>query len=112
MTLELNTTMPLVNAVQTHLLLTKIVWKVGNHDLRLAWNSIFWRTTLLSRLGCVGFACLVKGHTFFAFLRCERLVGSRGKWCSLPWDVGRPGAVSGGLSGLAIGLSLAALNSC
>ena len=88
-----------------YLLLAKIVWQVGNHDLRLARHAILWWTTLLARLLGLGLSGLTSLEAF-AILRCERLVGCGGEWSSLAWYVCRASAVGGRLS-LAVSLTLA-----
>ena len=78
---------------KSYLLLAKIVWQIGNHDLRLAGDTVLWWAALLPWLLGLGLASLASLETFFAVLGCESLVGCRGESCSLAWYVGWSGAI-------------------
>lgn len=86
-----------------YLLLAKIVREVGDHDLVLAWDAVFWWSALLAWLLGLGLACLGDVETLFAVGSSERFVGGRGERRGLAWNVGRAITVGGSLS-LAVGL--------
>lgn len=90
-----------------HLLLAKIVWQIGDHDLRLAGNSVLWWTALLAWLLGLGLAGLASFEAF-AILSSESLVGGGGEWGNLAWSVGWASTVGGRLR-FAICLALNAL---
>ena len=94
--------------VNAHLLLAKIVWQVGNHDLRLAWYAILWWTALLAWLLGLSLAGLASLETFFALLCGKSLVGCGCERCNLAGYIGWASAVGGRLR-LAICLALAVL---
>jgi hypothetical protein len=83
----------------TYALLTKVVWKVGDHDLGLAGNAVLGWAALLARL-----ASLVGGDgALLAGLGGQSLVGGGCQWIGLAGDVG--GSVD---TLLAIGLAASA----
>ena len=91
---------------QSHLLLAKVVRQVGNHDLVLAGDAVFRRTTLLARLVRLGLAGLGRigiDGTLLTDSARERLVGRGRQTGSLAWHIGWARAIGRGLS-LAIGL--------
>lgn len=75
----------------TYLLLTKIVWKVGNHDLGLGWDTVFGGAALLTGTKSIRLARLAgvdSGGSLLARGSAESLVGGFGQWQDLAWNVG------------------------
>lgn len=91
--------------VPSYLLLTKIVREVGDHDLVLAGNAVFWWAALLARLchlALAGLGWIDSDGTFLAHSARQGLVGGCGQTSSLARDVGRTVAVGCTLDELAV----------
>lgn len=88
-----------------HLLLAKVVRKVGNHDLGLAGDAVLRRATLLA--GAVGVGLAIDGNALLAGGGGKSLVGGLGKRSDLAGNVG--GSAVGGSLGLAVDSTLSSL---
>ena len=73
---------------KTHFLLTKVVRKVGNHDLVLGGNAVFRWTTLFWLAGSTGFAVSWCFSTLGDVLSIGSLGGSISKWEGLAFGIG------------------------
>ena len=76
--------------VRPYLLLTKIIWQIGDHDLVLACDAVLWRSTLLTSLRSVGLAGLGSIQvqaTFLSGLSSERFVCGLRERRDLAWHV-------------------------
>jgi hypothetical protein len=96
---------------KAHLLLTKVVWEVSDHDLGLGGNAILGRTTLLAGTKGVSLASLgvVNGNgVLVTGSSRESLVGGLGQGKDLARDVGR----SIGRVGRCVSLALCVATLC
>jgi hypothetical protein len=92
-----------------YLLLTKVVRKVGNHDLGLAGNAVLRGATLLAGAVGVGLASLagVDSDTLLASVSGKSLVGGLGERSDLAGNVG--GSAVGGSLSLAVDSAFSSL---
>ena len=91
--------------ISTYAFLAKIIWKVGNHDLRLAGDAVLWWTALLAWLARVSLSRLLwvdSKSILSAVLSGKCLVGGSGQGIDLAWNVGRAGCAVGVLCLLAV----------
>jgi hypothetical protein len=95
--------------LDAYLLLTKVVRKVGNHDLGLAGDAVLGGATLLAGAVGVGLASLagVDSDALLASVSGKSLVGGLSERSDLARNVG--GSAVGGSLGLAVDSALSSL---